>query len=86
VLTNYARLRTTYEKRINIYWIATAYFELGGKDDFFTSFFDKLAGTDELRKQIIAGKTEDEIRASWQEDINEFKKIRRKYLLYPDFE
>jgi len=86
VLTEYARNRTTYEKRINIYWIVTAYFEMGAKDDFFTSFFDKLAGTDKLRKQIIAGKTEDEIRASWQEDINEFKKIRRKYLLYPDFE
>ncbi len=86
VLTNYARLRTTYEKQINIYWIATAYFELGGKDDFFTSFFDKLAGTDQLRKQIIAGKTEYEIRASWQDDVNTFKKIRRKYLLYPDFE
>ena len=86
VLTNYARLRTTYEKRLNIYWIATAYFELGGKDDFFTSFFDKLAGTDQLRKQIIAGKTEDEIRESWQKDLDKFKKIRSKYLLYQDFE
>jgi len=86
VLTNYARNRTCFEAQINIYWIATAYFELGGKDSFFTSFFDKLAGTDELRKQIIAGKTEDEIRASWQPKINEFKEIRRKYLLYPDFE
>ena len=86
VLTEYARNRTTYEKRINIYWIATAYFEMGAKDDFFTSFFDKLAGTDQLRKQIIAGKTEDEIRSSWQPKIVEFKKIRIKYLLYPDFE
>jgi len=86
VLTTYARKRTTYERKINIYWIATGYFELGGKDNYFTSFFDKLAGTNELRKQIIEGKTEDEIRASWQPKINEFKKIRRKYLLYPDFE
>jgi uncharacterized protein YbbC (DUF1343 family) len=86
VLTTYARKRTTYERKINIYWIATGYFELGGKDNYFTSFFDKLAGTDELRKQIINGKTEYEIRASWQPRLKEFKKIRKKYLLYPDFE
>ncbi|RUA28039.1 MAG: DUF1343 domain-containing protein, partial [Bacteroidetes bacterium] len=55
-------------------------------DDFFTSFFDKLAGTDQLRKQIIEGKTEDEIRESWQKDLDKFKKIRSKYLLYQDFE
>ena len=86
VLTTYARKRTTFERKINIYWIATGYFELGGKDDYFTSFFDKLAGTDQLRKQIIAGATEDEIRASWKDGIANFKIIRKKYLLYPDFE
>jgi len=85
-LTNYAKKRTNYEQKINLYWLASAFFELGGKDDFFTSFFDKLAGTDQLRKQIMEGKTEEEIRASWQTKIEEFKKIRRKYLLYPDFE
>lgn len=58
------------------------------KDTFFSraEFFDKLAGTDELRKQIIAGATEDEIRASWAADLNEYKEMRKKYLLYPDFE
>ena len=86
VLTTYAKKRINYDQKINLYWIETAYFELGGKDDFFTSFFDKLAGTDKLRKQILEGKTEDEIRASWQPKIEEFKNIRRKYLLYPDFE
>ena len=86
VLTNYARLRTTYEKQINIYWLATAYFELGAREDFFTGFFDKLAGTDQLRKQIVAGKSEYEIRQSWQTKLKEFKKIRAKYLLYQDFE
>ncbi|WP_245977365.1 exo-beta-N-acetylmuramidase NamZ family protein [Albibacterium indicum] len=58
------------------------------KDEFFArpEFFDKLAGTDELRKQIIAGKTEDEIRASWKEELDAYKEMRKKYLLYPDFE
>jgi len=86
VLTTYAKKRITYDQKINLYWIETAFFELGGKDDFFTSFFDKLAGTDKLRKQIIEGKTEDEIRDSWQPKIEEFKNVRKKYLLYPDFE
>jgi uncharacterized protein YbbC (DUF1343 family) len=56
------------------------------KEKFFNDFFDKLAGTDELRLKIIAGKNEAEIRASWQEDIKAYKEIRKKYLLYPDFE
>ena len=86
VLTNYAQKRTTYERMINIYWLETAYSEMGSKDSFFIPFFDKLAGTDQLRKQIIDGLTEDEIRESWQKDLKAFKKIRKKYLLYPDFE
>ena len=58
------------------------------KDNFFVraEFFDKLAGTDQLRKQIIAGKTETEIRDSWKEELNEYKEMRKQYLLYPDFE
>jgi uncharacterized protein YbbC (DUF1343 family) len=49
-------------------------------------FFDKLAGTDELRKQIISGKTEAEIKASWKNDLDKYKLMRKKYLLYKDFE
>jgi len=57
------------------------------KDQFFSrpEFFDKLAGTDELRKQIVAGQTEEEIRASWATDLEAYKAMRKKYLLYPDF-
>src|SRR5690606_12579509 len=58
------------------------------KDAFFSrpEFFDKLAGTDELRKQIIAGQTETEIRDSWAADLAAYKAMRKHYLLYPDFE
>ena len=49
-------------------------------------FFNKLAGNDALQKQIIAGASEKEIRASWKKDIDVFKAIRKKYLLYTDFE
>ena len=47
-------------------------------------FFDLLAGTDQLRKQLLAGKTVAEIRESWQPELAEFRKIRAKYLLYPE--
>ncbi len=49
-----------------------------------SGFFNKLAGTDLLMKQIIAGKTEEEIRSSWQDDLSVFREIREKYLIYPE--
>ena len=54
------------------------------KGKFFlkSNFFEKLAGNGELRKQIEAGMTEEEIRATWQPALDEFKKIREKYLIY----
>lgn len=57
------------------------------KATFFArpAFFDKLAGTDALRLQILAGKSEAEIRASWKADLDAYKVMRKKYLLYPDF-
>ncbi len=54
-------------------------------EDFFNPYFDKLAGSATLRKQITEGKTEKEIRQSWQNAIAKYLKIRKKYLLYPDF-
>ena len=53
-----------------------------GKFFLKNNFFDKLAGTTELRKQIEAGISEEEIRATWQPGLDEFKKIREKYLIY----
>ena len=55
-------------------------------NNFFSraSFFDRLAGTDQLRRQIIAGWTEEQIREGWREDLEEYKKMREKYLLYDD--
>ena len=61
------------------------FFEKAGKkESFFTSpsFFDKLAGTDQLRKQMLAGLSEKEIRASWQPALNQYKALRKKYLIY----
>lgn len=70
----------------NLQYLMTAYRQYADKEHFFTNanFFDKLAGTDQLRKQIISGMSEEEIRQSWQEDLENFKNIRKKYLLYPE--
>lgn len=53
---------------------------------FFSSpkFMDLLSGTNKLRQQIIRNETEDKIRESWQKDLDSYKIIRKKYLLYPD--
>ncbi|REE02067.1 exo-beta-N-acetylmuramidase NamZ family protein [Marinoscillum furvescens] len=51
--------------------------------EYFNAYFPKLAGTDQLQKQIAAGMSEDEIRATWQEDLSAYNVMRRNYLLYP---
>jgi uncharacterized protein YbbC (DUF1343 family) len=65
-------------------YVLDFYQKSDNKDKFFSSpsFFDKLAGSDSLRKQIIAGLTEEQIRATWQADLDKYKAIRKKYLIY----
>jgi len=84
-LRNYSESLTT----LNLEWLLEAYKNYKspkGKDDFFSKnlFFDKLAGTDQLRKQIIRGWSEKEIKDSWKSGLIEFEKIRTKYVIYPD--
>ena len=54
------------------------------KDNFFFDRFEFIAGTKSLENHIKNGLSEKEIKASWKPKINAFKKIRAKYLLYPD--
>ena len=65
-------------------YIIDFYQKSENKVKFFSSpsFFDKLAGSDTLRKQIIAGMSEKQIRMSWKVDLEKYKAIRKKYLLY----
>ncbi len=72
---------------LDLSYLITFYQGFDQKESFFLKnlFFDKLAGGPDLRQQIIAGKSETEIRASWQSGLGQFKTIRSKYLLYPDF-
>jgi uncharacterized protein YbbC (DUF1343 family) len=70
--------------RIQLSWLIDTYRGYPQKDKFFNAdFFDKLAGSSALRKQIIAGKSESEIRSSWAEGLQQFRQMREKYLLYP---
>ena len=73
------------EKRLNLSYLLDAYQHDPQKRKFFLKnhFIDRLAGSDQLRRQILAGKNEAEIRKSWQTDLATFRKIRAKYLLYP---
>lgn len=76
------RFQEDYLTTLNLIWIIEAYNQCSEKEKFFNNFFDKLAGTDKLRKQIIIGKTANEIKANWQENLEEFKEIRGKHLIY----
>ncbi|MGB0368131.1 MAG: exo-beta-N-acetylmuramidase NamZ family protein [Flavobacteriales bacterium] len=71
-------------KQINLAWLISTYQDYPKKDKFFKAdFFDKLAGSSELRKQIIAGKSAEEIRDTWAEGLSQFEETRKKCLLYP---
>jgi uncharacterized protein YbbC (DUF1343 family) len=74
--------------QIQLKWLIEAYRLFPQKDSFFlkNNFINLLAGNDILMKQVRERKTEAEIRKSWEPSLNEFKKIRKKYLLYEDFE
>lgn len=70
--------------QIELQWLLRMYKETKNQESFFLSsgFFDKLAGTDQLRRDVMANKSETEIRASWQEDLARFKEVRSKYMIY----
>ena len=76
------RFQDNYLEEINLNWLIESYNNCPEKEKFFNSFFDKLAGTDKLRLQIIEAKTVKEIKESWQEGLNSFKQKRREYLIY----
>ena len=68
--------------RLELKWLLKAYANTSDKAIFFNDFFTKLAGTKKLQEQIIEGVSEKEIRKSWEVDLNAFKEMRKKYLIY----
>lgn len=89
-LRNYDTQNFRRTKMLNISWLIELYNASPNKDDFFNTklsnqmgTIEKLIGVEDFRKQVIAGKSEQEIRASWQPGLSKYKQMRKKYLLYP---
>jgi uncharacterized protein YbbC (DUF1343 family) len=89
-LRDYDTHKLIKSKQINLSWLLEMYKAYPYKEKFFDfkqskqmGNFDKLAGTTTLKEQIISGKTEKEIRESWEPALTQFKNMRKLYLLYP---
>jgi len=72
----------TEVRQLELKWLIKAYATTTDKSKFFNPFFTKLAGTRKLQQQIEAGESESEIRQSWKTALDQFKKMREKYLIY----
>lgn len=89
-LRNYDVNQLRKTRQINLEWIKELYKAHPHKEKFFDSklsnqmgTIEKLIGSGEFRQQIIDGKSEKEIRASWEPGLSQYKEMRKKYLLYP---
>lgn len=69
---------------VNLEYVIDAYNDLGLGDKFFTAFFEKLVGRGDIRKMIEDGMTADQIKATWADDVANFRQQRRPYLLYSE--
>lgn len=87
-LTDFGNMMMRQQKDIYLFWLIGMYQNCPDKSKFFTNdgMFDLLAGNSTLRQQIKDGKTEEEIKKTWEPELKKFKEIRKKYLLYEDFE
>ncbi|MBU1372141.1 MAG: DUF1343 domain-containing protein [Bacteroidetes bacterium] len=70
------------QQQLNLKILIELYAAFPDKEHFFNSFFNKLAGNDILMQQIKDGRSEKEIRASWEPGLSNYKVQRKKYLLY----
>ena len=73
-----------WAKGLNLEYVIDAYRNLNLDDHFFRSFFEKLIGVDYVRRMIEEGKSADEIKAMWHDDVEKFREQRRPYLLYEE--
>jgi uncharacterized protein YbbC (DUF1343 family) len=71
--------------KLNLSYLREAYEQRNDSTHFFNAFFEKLVGNGQLRNQIIRHQSDATIRKSWEPALTQFKKIRKKYLLYKDF-
>ena len=69
-------------EKVSLKYLIDMYKIYPDKENFFGKYFDNIAGNSELKDQIKQGMTEDQIRATWQKDLDAFKEKRKKYLIY----
>lgn len=81
-LIDYAHNYMQNKNELQLSWIINAYNQLKDNEKFFNNFLVKLTGTKDLEQQIKDGISEKEIRKSWEPKLNEYKKIRNRYLIY----
>ena len=81
-LVEYAHRYRKNEKKLNLSWIIDARRQFNDDDKFFNNYFIKLVGVADLQQKIDSAFTEDEIRSSWKDGIDNYLKIREKYLIY----
>ncbi|MFN8842716.1 MAG: exo-beta-N-acetylmuramidase NamZ domain-containing protein [Chryseotalea sp.] len=72
------------ERRINLKYLLELFKAYPEKEKFFTDYINLLAGNPEFKNDVLAGKTEEEIRATWQKELDAYKTLRKKYVLYPE--
>jgi uncharacterized protein YbbC (DUF1343 family) len=84
-LTDFAENYDYNENHFTLQYLISTYEYFNSRTDYFNSYFSKLSGSELLRTDVINGIREDEIKKSWEPELTAFKRIRTKYLLYPDF-
>ena len=81
-LIDYAHNYKQNKNELQLSWIINAYNQMKDNEKFFNNFLVKLTGTKDFEQQIKNGISEEEIRKSWEPKLNEYKKTRKKYLIY----
>ncbi len=72
-----------HTKKIELKWLIQAYRDFPNKQHFFKKGFFRIAGNKRLQKQLVMGMNEQQIRETWKLNLEKFKKIRKKHLIYP---
>ena len=72
------------ERGFNLEYVIDAYNKVGQGEKFFNRMFELLVGVDYVREMIISGKSASEIELQWQAELEQYRELRRRYLLYAE--
>ena len=72
------------EQGFNLEYVIDAYKKVGQGEKFFNRMFELLVGVDYVREMIISGKSAAEIESQWQAELEQYRELRRRYLLYAE--